>query len=429
MTVHNWQAYLTGYLVLTISGDDPEAFLNLALARGLTLLDVTRTGKGQILVKMPVSEYRLLRPLARESHCRVRIVDKRGLPFFSRRLRGRQLLLVGVLFFLVAIYILSACVWVVDVRPEKGTLRQVTPDQVIAAARAEGLKPGAWKGRIDIRALEYGLEQRLPQLAWVGVSFHGTRAEIKVVEKIPPPAGDDYELPASIIAAKDGVIKQILVMNGEGRVAVGDTVRRGEVLISGLILPPEPEKKPGENQPQQQPRPEPRLVRARGIVRARVWYEEEKEIERLQVREQATGRQQRAIIIKTPGRQVVLRGPARSPYAHYLQENKVITLPSWRNFPPPVELIISTYREIRIQKQQLGYEEAVRVAGQQALASLKARLPAGVTITGEKIIPLTGTGEQRVRVRAWVETEEDIGQVVPLHGRTPPGGNPPATPG
>ncbi|AKX93346.1 putative stage IV sporulation protein YqfD [Moorella thermoacetica] len=186
MTVHNWQAYLTGYLVLTISGDDPEAFLNLALARGLTLLDVTRTGKGQILVKMPVSEYRLLRPLARESHCRVRIVDKRGLPFFSRRLRGRQLLLAGVLFFLVAIYILSACVWVVDVRPEKGTLRQVTPDQVIAAARAEGLKPGAWKGRIDIRALEYGLEQRLPQLAWVGVSFHGTRAEIKVVEKIPP---------------------------------------------------------------------------------------------------------------------------------------------------------------------------------------------------------------------------------------------------
>lgn len=423
MTVHDWQAYLTGYLVLSISGDDPEAFLNLALARGLTLLDVSRAGRGQIRVKMPVGAFRVLRTLARDSHCRVRIVDKRGLPFFSRRLRGRQLLIAGVLFFLVALYILSACVWVIDVQPEKGPLRQVTPDQVIAAARAEGLKPGAWKGGIDIRRLEYGLEQRLPQLAWVGVSFHGTRAEIRVVEKAPSAAGNDYESPASIIAAKDGVVKEILVMNGEGRVAAGDTVRRGEILISGLILPPEPEKKPGENHPQHPPS-EPRLVRARGIVRARVWYEEEKEIDRLQVREQLTGNQQRTVIIKTPGRQIVLRGPVRPPYAHYRQENKTLSLPPWRIFPAPVELIISTYRELRVQEQQLGYEEAVRVAGQQALDSLKARLPEGVTITGEKIIPLTGPGSKMVRVQAWVETEEDIGQVVPLQGQASPGGNP-----
>jgi len=426
VTIHNWQAYLAGYLVLTISGDDPEAFLNLALARGLRLWDIARTGKDQIRAKMPVGEYRVLRPLARASHCRVRIVDKRGLPFFSRRLQGRQLLLAGFFFFLLAIYILSAFIWVVDVQPEKGPLRRVTPDQVIAAARAEGLKPGTWKSSVDVRNLERSLERRLPQLAWVGVSFHGTRAAIKIVERAVAPAGDDYEAPASIIAAKDGVIKQILVMSGEGRVAAGDTARKGEILISGLILPPEPEKKPDEPGQQQQPRPEPRLVRARGIVRARVWYEELKEINRRQVQEQATGRQQQALIIKAPGHQYVLRGPAAPPYSQYRQENKVYALPSWRNILPRVELIIRTYAEVRVQEQQLGYEEAVRAAGREALADLKARLPGGVTVAGEKVLPLSGAGEQVVRVRAWVETEEDIGQVVPLQGQAPPGGNTPA---
>lgn len=425
MTIHNWQVYLAGYLVLTISGDDPEEFLNLALARGLRLWDITRTGKGQIQAKMPVGEYRVLRPLARASHCRVRIVDKRGLPFFSRRLHGRQILLAGVFFFLLAIYILSAFVWVVDVQPEKGPLRQVTPAQVVAAARAEGLKPGTWKGGIDTRTLERALERRLPQLAWVGLSFHGTRAEIRIVERVAAPAGDEYELPASIIAAKDGVIKQILVMSGEGRVAAGDTVRKGEILISGLILPPEPEKKPDEPRQQQQPRPEPRLVRARGIVRARVWYEKEQEMNRRQVREEPTGRQQQTISLKTPGHQYVLRGPAVPPYNHYQQENRVYALPSWRNFPAPVELIISTYREVRVQEQELGYDEAVRAAGQQALADLKGGLPAGTAFIGEKVLPLSGAGERVVRVRAWVETEEDIGQVIPLQGQLPPATNPP----
>ncbi|CEP68229.1 Putative stage IV sporulation YqfD [Moorella glycerini] len=417
MAWRNWLAYLEGYLILTISGDDPEGFLNLALAQGISLWDITRHRNGSIQAKMPAGEYRALRSLARQSRCRVRIVDKRGWPFFSRRLRGRQVLLLGSLFFLLAIYLLSTFIWVVDVRPENGPLRRVTPDQVLAAARAEGLKPGARKSALDTRTLEYALERRLPQLAWVGIRFHGTRAEITVVEKAAPPGEEAVDRPASIIAAKDGVIKDILVINGEGRVKAGDTVRQGEILISGLILPPRPEKKPGEAAAPEQPPPAPRLVRARGIVRARVWYEGEKEINRRQVQEVPTGRQHTTIMVQTPGHRYILKGPQQPPYTSYRQENKVVALPSWRNFTLPVELIITSYYEVQVRYRQLSYEEAVSTAGRQILAELKEKLPPGASITGQKIVPLTKPEDEIVRVRAWVETEEDIGQVVPLSGK------------
>lgn len=412
----NWLAYMNGYIVLNISGDRCEEFLNLALKRGISFWDINRHGNDSIRVRMPVKEYRVLRSLARESQCRVRIVDKCGWPFFSRRLRGRQMLLLGGLFFLLAIYILSTFIWVIEVKPENGPLRQVQPAEIIAVARAEGLKPGARKSTLDVRALEFAMENRLPQLAWVGISFHGTRAEINVVEKALPPKEEAFDQPASIIAAKDGVIKEILVINGEKRVNVGDTVRAGEILISGLILPQLPEKKPGETSALPQPEPQPRLVRARGIVRARVWYEEEREIKRQRVRELPTGQKQTAVVLQMPQSRYTLKGPAQPPYKNYRQENKIITLPSWRNFTLPVELNIVTYYEVQIWQQQLSYEEAVRVAGNQALMELKAKLPARVSITGQKIIPLSKPEAEAVRVRVWIEAEEDIGRVVSLSG-------------
>lgn len=416
MAWRSWLTYVEGYLVLTISGDDPEGFLNLALARNISFWDITINRNGSIQAKMKAGEYRALRSLARQSRCRVRIVDKRGWPFFSRRLRGRQVLLLGSLFFLLAIYLLSTFIWVVDVRPENGPLRRVTPAQVLAAARAEGLKPGARKSALDIRVLEHALERRLPQVAWVGIRFQGTRAEITVVEKAAPPGEEASDRPASIIAAKDGVIKDILVINGEGRVKAGDTVRQGEILISGLILPPPPEKKPGEAASPEQPLSPPRLVRARGIVRARVWYEGEKEISRRQVQEVPTGRQQTTIMVQVPGHRYILKGPERPSYTNYRKENKVMALPSWRNFTLPVELIITTYYEVQVRYRQLSFEDAVRAAGEQALAELKEKLPPGAGITGQKIVPLSKPEDEVVRVRAWVETEEDIGQVVPLSG-------------
>ncbi|MBE3572928.1 MAG: sporulation protein YqfD [Moorella humiferrea] len=406
---------LEGYLLLEVRGGDPEKFLNEALAANITLWDIAFNKDGGIQAKMRVDEIHALRSLAHRSGCRVRIVDKRGWPFYGRRLRRRQVLVAGSLFFLLAVYFLSTFVWVIHVRPEGEPLKVLTPEQILAAARAEGLQPGIRKSAIDVRVLEEGIERRLPQAAWIGIRFRGTLAEIAVVEKAAAPPEERETGPASIVAAKDGVIKDILVIDGEGRVKVGDTVRRGEILISGLILPPGPEQPQG-GAPSSQPPQEPRLVRARGEVKARVWYEGEKSVERRRIFTVPTGRHQETITVQIVGRRYIIKGPEGPPYAHYHRENKVVALPSWRNFIVPVELIITTYSEVQINSRQLSYEEAVRTAGEEILAELKRKLPPGAVVTGEKIIPISKPEEETVRVRAWIETEEDIGQVVPLGG-------------
>ncbi|NLW06733.1 MAG: hypothetical protein GX039_01940 [Clostridia bacterium] len=219
-----------------------------------------------------------------------------------------------------------------------------------------------------------------------------------------------------MIAAKDGVIKEILVISGEKRVEVGDTVRAGEVLISGLIMSQLPEPELGQTGVSPSPEVQARLVRARGIVRARVWYEKVQEFSCRQVRELPTGQKMTAVLLHTPDRSFILKGPSRPPYKNYQQERQIFALPSWRNFTFPVELELVTYTEIQLWQQQLGYEEAVKIAANQALLELKARLPAGVSISGQKITPLSEPGAETARVRVWLEVEEDIDKVVPLNG-------------
>ncbi|MDK2820898.1 MAG: hypothetical protein PWP31_863 [Clostridia bacterium] len=414
--IENLLSYIEGYIILDIKGDNPENFLNLALERRIRLWDILRNPDGNIRFKMPVKDYRLIRPLARESNCRVHIMDKRGLPFFINRLRGRKFMVVGFATFFITIYFLSTFIWVVDVKPENGPLRQVTVDKVISVARQEGLKPGVRKNSLDIRALEHQLEQRLPQVAWVGISFSGTKANINLVEKAIPPKEDTFDRPASIIAVKDGVIKQLLVINGEGRVAVGDTVRRGEVLISGLILPSEPKDKEEEKDKPKKVL-KPRLVRAKGIVRARVWYGKKCEINRQQVQEIPTGRQQTAIKVITSKGQFFIKGSARHLYKNYQQDNKVIKLPSWGKFSIPVELVVTTYSEVKIKRNDLKYEQAVSIGTKKALDLIKKDLPKGAKVIARKIIPLSKPEDKLVRIRVLLETEEEIGKSVPLKGK------------
>ncbi|MDF2929591.1 MAG: sporulation protein YqfD [Anaerospora sp.] len=65
---------------------------------------------------------------------------------------------------------------------------------------------------------------------------------------------------------------EIIALAGQPAVKKGDTVRKGDVLIKGIapdIAPTSPNQ-PAQSAPITTP---PQLVKASGIVKARVWYE------------------------------------------------------------------------------------------------------------------------------------------------------------
>ena len=99
-----------------------------------------------------------------------------------------------------------------------------------------GFKTGARWGKIDKNEIEIELLRTNPDIAWISVNRRGTVAYVEIIESENVGMIDDKGYPFSnIVADRDGVIEEITVESGVAIVKSGDVVRRGDVLISGVV--------------------------------------------------------------------------------------------------------------------------------------------------------------------------------------------------
>lgn len=403
---------LLGYVTITVPEYCLEKFVNLAVSRGIFLWDITGVGTGRVALKVRLGGVQPLRHVARMTRCRFRIIERHGLPFFISRMRQRRAMTVGAMLFVVALYVLSSFVWFIEVTGNQ----RISNEVVERVARQAGLKLGVPRWTLNVTALEEAILRQVPGLSWVGVYVDGTRVYIKVVErKLPPP--DETGRPADIVASKDGLIKEMLVLSGHPLVKEGDTVTTGQVLISAAIPPPETgeEQKEGEDGRETALEPEEkqplRYVHARGIVRARVWYEGEGEKKLVEKGAEQTGREITRFGIKIGTKEIILLGPREIPYEHYRVYVDGKRAPAWRNISVPVELLTVRYCEEKPYTRRYTRNEARRLAGQMALEGIRRQLPARAKILNQRLEEVEPPAESGsyVRVRAVVETLEDIG--------------------
>ncbi|MEW6424479.1 MAG: sporulation protein YqfD [Bacillota bacterium] len=403
--------YLTGCVTLLVHTDAPEKFINLAAGRGIFIWDVRMPAEDRVLLKIRLSAVRPFKHIARKTGCRFEIYGREGLPFLLARLSRRKALTAGGVFFLLALYFLSSFVWFIEV---SGNRRVADSDIIKAAARA-GLERGTPRRLVNVGAIEKSIQEQLPALSWVGLYIKGTRADIKVVEKTL--AEEKQAGPSHVVAAKAGLVEDVLVLKGHPAVKEGDTVVPGQVLISGIVPPPETAAPPKEGEQGEQkeqkeagPAGEPVYVAARGIVRARVWCEEYGEAELVEKGRRYTGRVVTRLCMKIGDREIILKGPAKIPFALYTEEGFPKKIPAWRNLTPDVELITLKYRELQDYTLTRSKEQACRLAKEKALARAKQRVPKSAIILRERVEELVvNQPENVVRVRAYLETLEDIG--------------------
>jgi similar to stage IV sporulation protein len=395
--------YLTGYVRIRVTGPSVERFLNLVAAGGRRVWR-TRRGRRSLEANVDLPTFRNLRRAARRTRTRVRILERRGLPFVVGRLRRRPLMVLGAALFLSALYALSAVIWVVDVEG----VHSLDPALIREVAASYGLRPGVLKTTVDIPEVERGLILAISGLSWAAVELHGATALIRVVEKDPVEMPDFPVAPADIVAAKDGVITDLIVLAGQAVVKEGDTVRAGDLLIAGLqpAGTPPPPARPGS-----EPAPVPtREVVAKGIVKARVWYQAYAEARLHTLTYEPTGRVHRHVALKVGDLVIPLYGWWKRPVG--LHERQVVTtsLPWWREGASPVEVVSTTYTEVVAVRRDLTPAEAQLVARDAAMQALSEQLPEGIEPVSFSF-KVVVNNDIVIGVLVTAETLEDIGRL------------------
>ena len=219
--------FISGYLRVLFYGECSERILNITAQNRITLWDSHLVKRG-IESNITVNDFKRLRTIIRKSKVRVHILTKKGLPFKINKNQKRIGLLVGIIILAVFLKLMSGYIWVIDVTGNQN----VKTSEIIDACKSIGISSGVKKSKINPKSQREKLLLEFEKLAWASLNIEGCKLTVNVSEV---KMRDEKSAPCNLKASQDGIIKRIDVTTGNCLVKVGDTVKTGDVLVSGVV--------------------------------------------------------------------------------------------------------------------------------------------------------------------------------------------------
>ena len=160
---------------------------------------------------------------------KLEIIARKGLYWRLVDLRKRPLLVWPLLLFVLVSIWLPGRILFIQIEGNE----HVETKRIVEAAAECGIGFGASRKEIRSERMKNALLEKIPQLSWAGINTVGCTAVISVKERIDPLPSEEIGRVSSMIASRDGIIRQITVLRGNRLCAVGEAVKAGQVLISG----------------------------------------------------------------------------------------------------------------------------------------------------------------------------------------------------
>ena len=381
--------YAIGYVIINVEGKYLEKFINICVKRNLMLFDILKKDN-RIKLKLSIKSFKKLRPIAKKSKCRVKILKKSGLPFLLRRYRKRKVFALGLIISVFLFTVMNLFVWSVEVVGNEN----IKESEIIKILEKHGIRPGALKRNIDI---DNSIEDILIEnniFAWIGITIRGTRVKVEVVESVQPPEIVPLDVPCNIIASKDGVVEKIVVERGSKIVEKGETIRKGQVVISGMIISENEENKY-------------KFVHAMGSVKAFTWYMTRIKIDNIITDEIRTGNYVTINKINILGKTIKTTF-RRNKFENFevIEEKNEFRIPG--DVALPFEIITETIYEKKIVEWEVDEEEARKIAEDTAYNKLISHIDINVEILDKKVrIVENKDGEKHVEVM--IKCLEEVG--------------------
>lgn len=295
--------FFQGFVTLELTGDFTERFLNICMARGIVVWGVKKPQKNKMLLCLSAKDFFRLRPVAKKTKTKVKILEKRGFFIEIRRHKKRKFFFFGIAFFIVFVFVMSRFIWHIEIHG----LTYTPKEQIMKTLKEEGVYPGALKSRLDQMKIKNNVLLKEKDLSWIWVDLKGTKAIVSLSERTLAPKIEDRTTPCDIIATKDGIISSYTVTGGTPKIKEGDSVLAGQTLISSVVT---------------SDIIAPRYTNASGEVWARTWYTKEDNFSPVIYPLQKTEEEKRYVSINILGFDINLFFKARPPYDTYTETQK-----------------------------------------------------------------------------------------------------------
>ncbi len=318
-------------------------------------------------------------------------VRERGLPRLMRQYRKRVGIWCGCFAAAVLIYACSQVVWDINITGNE-TLEK---EEILAMLAESGLEIGTYLGTFDNDRVEMRMMMDHREIGWVAVNVRGTTANVEILETVRGER-EDGEV-SDLVATREGQIERIEAFDGDVRVKVGDVVRKGDLLVSGLY----------DNVGSL------RMTRAEGSIFARTVREFDVEIPLKSIQKVYTGREwsEKSIIFFSKRIKVFTNTGNVGSSCDIIYRNSSLKMPGGVSLP--IGIGTTRYREYEQRDVLLNGDEAMSFAFDE----LDSVLERFVTQTGAELLSKTircELDDVAYRIHCTVTCIEDIACEKPI---------------
>ena len=220
-----------GYVEILVQGENPERFLNLCKNRKIYMEKIRYTDDDRLTAQIRAADFRRLGPIRRKTGVHIRIIQKRGMPFFFFRNRKRKAFFAGLLLAGVLIFVMTGRIWNIHI---EGNVRNST-ETILDFLKEQGVSHGMSKKKVDCSEIAASVRRKFSQVTWVSARIEGTRLLLEIREGISRKNIKEDMTACDLTADKAGVITEMVVRSGIPVKKPGDICKKGELLVSGEL--------------------------------------------------------------------------------------------------------------------------------------------------------------------------------------------------
>ena len=192
--------------------------------------------------------------LKRIFYIHYKVIGYKGIRQIRKNIQKNKIFLVCVLLSLCVLYFLSHLILSVEVIHSSKEIRTLILNELEERQIAKYHFKKSFKELEQIK--EEIIKKNPTIIEWMEIENVGMKVKVRVEERKLQKETNPKEA-CHVIAKKEGIIKSLSYSKGEALVSRNDFVKKGDILISGIIHKEEEEKN---------------VVCATGSVQAEVWY-------------------------------------------------------------------------------------------------------------------------------------------------------------
>ena len=217
------------YISFSAEGEQLSAFRDALRSAGISC-SLQQISGGIFHAQTHAKNRRRLDALAAAHGIALHIVSQHGLRFRLRPYRFRFGVPAGLLCGLAFLYWCNATVRSIEITGNT----TVSDTEILCALDELGVRRGVPFREIPFTYVEQRMRLSISDIEWIALRHEGGRLIVDLTQERNPPDMDKNHTPANIIAAVPAQITKINVLGGHAVRQAGDTVKAGELLITGV---------------------------------------------------------------------------------------------------------------------------------------------------------------------------------------------------